>query len=93
MTPAQMELARHALGLPTAARRSYRNRYFASAGGATYDLWMQMVAAGEAVRGEVQARTQRSGSIYFELTRQGAEAALLPGETLCPEDFPPEIQS
>jgi hypothetical protein len=27
--------------------------------------------------------------VCFHLTREGAELALNPGETLCPEDFPP----
>jgi len=85
MTPAQRELARHALGLPNQARRSYRNRYFANAGGACAEQWQAMVAAGEAERGETGRRVS---SLHFQLTRKGAELALDPRESLCPEDFP-----
>jgi hypothetical protein len=31
-----------------------------------------------------------SAGLWFQITRQGAEAAREPNETLCPEDFPPE---
>lgn len=85
MTPAQRELARHALGLPNAGRRSYRNRYFAPAGGPAAQQWQSMVEAGEAEGGEpgCKASFQR-----FYLTHKGAELALDPRESLCPEDFP-----
>ena len=85
MTPAQRELARHALGLPNAGRKSYRNRYFAGAGGPTAAQWQAMVAAGEAEGGEPG---HKSSSLFFRLTRMGAERALDRGETLCGEDFP-----
>lgn len=85
MTPAQRELARHALGLPNQARRSYRNRYFAATGSHTAEQWQVMVSAGEAEGGEPGRPVS---SLYFELTRKGAELALDPRESLCPEDFP-----
>lgn len=85
MTPAQRELARHALGLPNAARRSFRNRYFAGAGGAAEEQWRQMVAAGEA---EGDQPGHKASSTFFCLTRKGAELALDTRESLCPEDFP-----
>lgn len=85
MTPAQRELARHALGLPNQARRSYRNRYFASAGGEAAEQWLSMVAAGEAEGGWAGRKVS---SLFFCLTRKGAEAALAAGECLCREDFP-----
>lgn len=85
MTPAQRELARHALGLPNAARRSYRNRYFAGAGGAAAEQWQGMIAAGEAEGGELG---HKPSSLFFCLTRKGAELALDPRESLCREDFP-----
>lgn len=85
MTPAQRELARHALGLPNDARRSYRNRYFAAAGSPTADQWMAMVSAGEAEGGDPGHKVS---SLHFCLTRKGAELALDKRESLCPEDFP-----
>ena len=88
MTPAQQELARHALGLPNSVRRSYRNRYYAATGGRVHDEWRAMVAAGEAEIGEAG----RTASTLFWLTLTGAKAALEAGERLCPEDFP-EAQS
>lgn len=85
MTPAQRELARHALGLPNAARRSYRNRYFAVAGGAAAEQWQSMCAAGEAEGGDPGHKVS---SLFFCLTHKGAQLALEPRESLCPEDFP-----
>jgi hypothetical protein len=78
MTPAQLPLARCALGLPNQERLSCRNAAFAR--GAEPDEWRAMVEAGEARPGK------HAG--WFHLTRAGAEAALAPGETLNPEDFP-----
>lgn len=81
MTPAQRALARHALGLPNAGRRSYRNRFLT--GGESPD-WRALEAAGHAESG----KADELGRTWFWLTRAGAEAALEPGERLCPEDFP-----
>ena len=85
MNARKRELARHALGLPNSTARSYRNRYLAAyVPGGPYDLWDELVAAGLAEAGPFE----KSGkSRWFSLTRAGAEAALDPGETLCPEDF------
>ena len=85
MTPAQRELARHALGLPNQARRSYRNRYFAAASSPCAAQWQAMVEAGEAEGG---GPGRKVSSLHFQLTRRGAELALDPRESLCPEDFP-----
>lgn len=85
MTPAQRELARHALGLPNPSGRSYRNRYFVATQSACADQWREMAAAGEAERGEPG---HKASSTFFCLTRKGAELALDPRESLCPEDFP-----
>lgn len=84
MTEAQRKLARHALGLGGRWKRSYRNRYVIGLGmkATDYPDWQAMVAAGWAAF--------EYGS--FRMTRAGAELALEPGETLCPEDFPPEIE-
>jgi hypothetical protein len=84
MTPRQRELSRHALGLPNDRRRSYRNRFFAPEGHQDYDEWKALVSAGLAKhRG-----TDGHAGELFTLTIEGAKAALLKRETLCPEDFP-----
>ncbi len=86
MTPDQIELARHALGLGNGRKVSYRNHYVVGAGCPDYDNWQAMVAAGEA--------RHRSGSPLsggddvFWLTEVGARAALKRREKIDPEDFP-----
>ena len=80
MTRDQKTLARHALGLPNAQKRSYRNRYFT---GPSDQAWDAMLAAGQA---NVEPRP--GGQRMFWLTQAGAKAALEPGESLCTEDFP-----
>lgn len=86
MTPRQIELARHALGLPNQTRRSYRNHFIAGPGHSDFDEWVAMVAEGEARR---RAGSQLSGGDdVFWLTENGARKALKPREGLCPEDFP-----
>lgn len=85
MTKQQIELARHALGLPNERNRSYRNRFCATPSlleGGKYMEWSWLVAAG-------LATMQPGGTLdFFYLTRAGAEMALLSGESLDPEDFP-----
>lgn len=84
-------LARHALGLPNTRRQSYRNSYYAVPGSPTHAEWLAMIAAGDAAFAPfIEGRTASTG---FCLTRQGAEAALAPGESLDPEDFPEEVAS
>lgn len=68
MTPEQIELARHALGLPNDRRRSYRNRFVTGPGHSDYDNWMQMVAAGNARRRSGNQLT--GGDDFFWLTEQ-----------------------
>jgi hypothetical protein len=81
MTPEQTELARHALGLPNREKRSYRNYYIGE-----HAAWEAMVAAGLARK---SPRLPLSGGyIAYWLTKPAAEAALLKGERLDPEDFP-----
>lgn len=82
LTPSERDLARHALGLPNSRRRSYRNRYFAPPGSESHVIWSALVARGLA------EMSRRPRNDFFCLTRVGAEAALEPGETLDPEDFP-----
>lgn len=86
MTPAQKELARHALGLPNARRLSYRNHFVAGEGHGDFTNWLAMVEAGEAKRRKGNALT--GGDDLFWLTKAGAEAALNSRERLDPEDFP-----
>ena len=83
MTPAQIRLARAALGLPNNYRRSYRNRFFTVE---PHPGWEAMVAAGLATTVVDPAMTACPHG-YF-LTRAGAEAALEPRERLDREDFP-----
>lgn len=84
MTPEQLDMARHALGLPNRTRRSYRNRYFANKEGAGDLAWKGMVASSEAVA----VRTDSAVTNRYELTPKGALAALRDGERLDQEDFP-----
>lgn len=86
MTPEQIELARHALGLPNKRRRSYRNHFVAGEGHNDYVAWCDMVEKGLA-RGKKGSQLT-GGDPVFWLTRLGAERVLRKGERLCPEDFP-----
>lgn len=86
MTPEQISLARHALGLPNKRRRSYRNFFMAGPGHRDYEQWMAMVAAGHARR-VAKPRGYRADDCFW-LTPEGAATALNVGETLDSEDFP-----
>lgn len=86
MNERQVELARHALGLPNKNRRSYRRHFVAGPGHTDYDDWEQMVAAGDARKWEGGQLT--GGDPCFLLTACGAAKALKRGETLSEEDFP-----
>lgn len=76
-------LLRHALGLD-ARSRSYRNRYYATAPSRTVDAWSRLVAIGFAS----ESPTDRPDRGLYHATHAGALAALKPGESLDPEDFP-----
>jgi hypothetical protein len=91
MTPRQISLARHALGLKDNRKVSYRNYFSVGSGAPDYDDWMEMVRQGNAVRriGPTQAGTLFGGDDIFHLTRSGATSVLKEGEGLDPEDFPP----
>lgn len=86
MTPEQIELARHALGLGNRRKMSYRNHYVADAGSPDHTEWMAMVDDGFARWRRGNEMT--GGGDLFRLTRLGAEAALKKGERLDPKDFP-----
>ncbi len=86
MTPEQIELARHALGLPNKTLQSYRNHFVAGEGHSDHTDWCAMVEAGHARSRPGSQLT--GGDPVFWLTREGAELALKKGERLDPEDFP-----
>ena len=83
----ERELARHALGLTNGRKQSYRNVYVVGYedDSGNHATWRGLVERGLALRGE---NLVDGGMDCFWLTRAGAEAALAPGETLDPEDFP-----
>ena len=89
LTPEQIKLARHALGIPNKRRKSYRNRFVIGAGCTDYEQWMAMVALGAAKRVDASRVPFGVGDLFY-LTMSGARAALKRGEMLCPEDFPKE---
>lgn len=89
MTPEQIELARHALGLPNKMRMSYRNRFVAGPGHDDYENWLQMVADGNAQKRD---DVPFGGDSLFWLTEDGAKQALKPRERLDSEDFTPRNQ-
>jgi len=89
MTPRQLELARHALGLPNRWRCSYRNYFVAGPGGQDHEEWLVLVGAGFARQRSGSVRT--GGNDLFWLTRAGAEVALKRGERLDLEDFPGDL--
>jgi hypothetical protein len=82
VTPKQKEMARHALGLPNAQKRSYRNRYVVSRDNAD---WKALLASGHA---GIETTGYVAPTALFYLTPKGARAALDLGESLDPEDFP-----
>jgi hypothetical protein len=86
MTPRQIELARHALGLPNINRQSFRNRFCAGKGHRDHAAWNAMVSAGLATVRRNEGAL--GGQDTFSLTPDGAREALQTGEELCPEDFP-----
>lgn len=87
MTPAQIKLARFALGLDGQRRQSYRNEFVAASGHYDYEDWLAMVASGNATRLDGK-RLPFGGDDLFHLTYARAKLALRPGEHLDPEDFP-----
>lgn len=80
-----IELARHALGLPNDNNRSFRNHYVAEPSSDAGRLLTRSVAFGYCTE---RPHTLVPAMNVYRLTRAGAELCLLPGESLCPEDFP-----
>lgn len=90
LTLDQYKMARHALGLPNKARKSYRNRYTVGVLSQAFEAWSALVDAGLATaHPHDMDGEQRIGLVTFCLTRSGAEAVLARGERLGAEDFPP----
>lgn len=87
LTPNQLELMRHALGLPNKKRTSYRT-YYVVGYGVDHTAWTELVALGFA---KMHKSDAFRGDDVFIVTRAGAEAALLPDEKLSKEDFPDSI--
>ncbi len=83
MTPEQLRMARHALGLPNDNNTSYRNRYYAPLDSEASSQWDDIVSQGLAARG-----TDQKTQVMFGLTTAGAQFAIEPGEKLDREDFP-----
>jgi len=92
MTKKQVDLARHALGLPNARRQSYRNSFCAGLGHSDYDDWYAMAQNEWAIRRD-GAKLPFGGNDLFHLTRAGADAALVGRETLDPENFPAALSA
>lgn len=86
MTPTQIELARHALGLPNRRNRSYRNHFVCGPGNSDFDNWTAMVTAGFARHRN--GGVLSGGEDVFWLTEAGARMALKAREGLDREDFP-----
>lgn len=81
LSPDERALARHALGLPNANNRSYRNRFAALPGSEPWHWWNGMCERGLAYM------NRGSNLDYFGLTEAAATLALELGETLDEEDF------
>lgn len=80
MTPEQIKLARHALGLPNNNSRSYRNHYVTDAPSDDHAAWSAMVQRGWA-RCRAGSELTGGGDLFW-LTLAGAEQALQGNETL-----------
>ncbi len=77
----EIAAARRALGLPNRHKVSHRNHHL----GLSHPDWQAMEARGLAT---VRRSSEDGAPSLWRLTRAAAEAALLPGERLNPDDFP-----
>jgi len=77
----EIAVARSALGLPNRRKTSHRNHF----NSLSHPDWVAMEKRGLAT---VRLSTEPGAPHTWRLTRTAAEAALLPGEKLNPEDFP-----
>jgi hypothetical protein len=83
MNDLQRQLARHALGFPNKKNTSYRNHFCTGPGSTDHEPWLQMVAAGEAIR---RTGPLWGGDDMFHLTLEGALKARDPKEHLSREE-------
>ncbi len=79
MTPEQIAVARHALGLTGRNRESFRNSFVTGAGCENHALWLAMVDAGDAIKRDGE-NLPFGGDDLFYLTLQGAMKVLRPDE-------------
>lgn len=84
LTKEEKAEARHALGLPNKAKKSYRNQFCADE---KNELWSRMVQRGLATMRPADT-IPMGGSAMFYLTPMGAKLALNKGEKLSEYDFP-----
>lgn len=84
MTAKQLELARHALGLPNRDNRSYRNHFCIGTYSPDHAEWEDLVSKGLAVK---RTSDLWGGDDMFHLTLEGARAAMEPKEHLSREDW------
>ncbi len=82
-TRRQLELARHALGLPNKNNTTCRNRFCIGPGGDGYADWEHLVSVGHAVK---QTGPLWGGDDMFHLTLTGARAVLERSEHISRED-------
>lgn len=88
MTPEQIELARHALGLPNERSKAYRNHFVCGPGHSDYDNWVAMTDAGLAK--SRKGTPLSGGEPVFWLTLKTATSVLAKGECLDMANFPEE---
>lgn len=83
MTGRQIELARHALGLPNRKNTSYRNYFCIGEGADGHIEWEDLVAKGLAVK---RKTALCGGDDYFHLTLKGALMVRKTKEHISAED-------
>lgn len=82
----EKKLCRHALGLPNAKKKSYRNHFVTSKGGRDAEVFEVMHDKGLVLR-QANNKLLGSGDVFYRLTRAAAAACLEPGERLDQTDF------
>lgn len=82
MSEKQLQMARHALGLPNKKNTSNRNHYCIGVGGEGHTEWMDLVASGMAIR---RTGPLWGGDDMFYLTLRGALMARGPKEHISRE--------
>lgn len=83
MTPNQIELARHALGLPNKKNTTNRNYFCTGSGSTDYADWEAMVASGDAI---LRITPHFGGDNLYHLTMKAALSVRGPKEHMSRED-------